>query len=462
MTVGGPVAAASMRAQARSYCNVDGIQMRCDPVWVVNVVLLRGVEVALGVCLGLVLLMLRSVRGRKSGVASDPSSLASLASLMNHEPLLNDIQKINPDSDCATPEHALAQHQFFIEYHKNPQGHLRYGIIGLRSTKVDFERSKLKGNSSSSNAYISNANGGYRYHSVPNPSRSSYPSARITFLHRARNHLLSDILGLLLPLTLFIRILTWYLDNNDDSLNNFFNSNTLWPKLLLVALATLSVLHLSHLERVVRITEPFRRLAVDPNSNQPPRNRPSPPETTLLISRSGTPYSNIINCISLFLSQDLLRRRSGRISFQTLVTITAVLADLNTIAAASVAFNDAQTWRVYQMSSTASITLSAWTVLVYLVFLLWWRRSESVRAVSEDPMGLNVWVGTIGWTMRWLLLGQNIEDVLEAVARAREHADKRQLKQWDLGTEYRGRREMNASGPNICFGKIGSVGANRL
>ena len=461
VTVGGPVAAISMKVQARNYCEVDGIQMRCDPVWVVNVVILRGVEVALGVCLALVLLMLRSVTGRKSGVAADPSSLASLASLMNHGPLLRDIQTLDPCADNATFKRAMARHLFSLNHHKNSQGDALYGIIGERSTKVDFETPELESNSLSSTAYISSTTHQYNYHSIPAPSRASSVAPK-SFLQRARNHLITDTIGLLLPLTLFTLILTWYLDNNDDPLNNFFNSNTLWSKLLLVALATLSALHLSHLERVVRITEPFRRLTTNSDSTQSRRNRPCSGETTLLITRSGTPYSNLLHCMYLLFNQDLLRRGSGRMSFQTLVTVTAVLADLNIIAAAGVAFNDAQTWRVYKMSSIASITLSAWTVLVYLIVMLWWRRCESVRAVSDDGMGVDIGVGTIAGTMRWLLSGQNSREVLEAIANVREEADGRRQKRGDVDTEYRGMREMDPSKRNIWFGKMASVDANGL
>ncbi|KAK5938682.1 hypothetical protein PMZ80_008873 [Knufia obscura] len=458
--IGAPLAAASMTVKSRDICIIDGKERRCDPTWVVNVPLLRGLEGVLVTCLILVFLVLWSARRSRSGVSSDPSSLASLALLMNHESLLHDIQQVDPDADHSAYEAALEGHRVRLGHHNNNGDRRMYGIISSGGTKLpelDDESTAYGSNTIRSSTH-------YTYQAIHNPATTVQSSsyARTTFVSRARHNFTMDILGLFFPLTLLTLVLTFYLDNNlNDIFNKFLNSNTIGPKLVLVGLASLSSLHLSHLERSVRITEPFRRLAANaPHSNPSSllsffgrakrrantRTTPAPPETTILISRSGTRYSNIPQCLALLARHQL---HGGRMMFQTLLSLTAILSDLNIIAVAGVPYNDAMTWEVYQGSCIASLAITSWIVLMYIVVLFWWRRNEVVQVVGGRSISKGV--GTIGGLMRWLLSGG--PEVIEAIGRVKE--ERNAWKEWKKRYAHEGE-----SGTKVWFGRTGVVGAN--
>jgi len=69
-------------------------------------------------------------------VASNPSSISSLAALLNHEPLLQLLQEIDPDADEAAFSAALEGYLFRLDKHDDPkEGQPRFGIVSTRSAK---------------------------------------------------------------------------------------------------------------------------------------------------------------------------------------------------------------------------------------------------------------------------------------------------------------------------------------
>lgn len=435
--IGTPLASAAMSVKASDICIIDGQERWCAPVWVVNKPMLRSVEASLGACMLLAIFLAILMRRFRSGIPSDPSSFGALALLMNHEQLHRDIQRVPPDTDNNIFEDALEHHQFFLGYQKTAEGTAKYGIIASK-----------EGEASNSNLPSRN---GYNYHAVANPgletivpeivlnpnsdvssqySTHSNSYTRTSILTRARNALVTDMLGLASTTILLALLLTYYLDNNDDAFNTFFNSGTVLPKFLVVGLATIASLQMSHIERVIRITEPFRRLAANTRHTSHVPN-----ETTLLISRSGTPYSNLPQSITLLVSHEL---HGGRMTFQTLIALTAVLSDLNIIAVSGVVFSEAQTLAVYQGSCISSIALTSAIFLMWLVVFFWWRNNKTVKIVRTTKSA-----GTIGGMMRYL--GGGGKDVVDEVSRIAE--------EWDVRNST-GRFEGGDNGLKPCFGRF--------
>ncbi|KAK5097950.1 hypothetical protein LTS08_006705 [Lithohypha guttulata] len=450
-----PLYAASSTIKARSVCTyADGHQQKCDPAWVVDTLLLRVAQAIAGVCLLVVLLMIWFTRRSRSGIASDPSSLASLATLMNDESLLNDIQKIGSEADHSSYAAALERYCFMLDYHSSSEGQQIYGIMGVKSKQDTSDLPELATRAASTTYNSDNVRQRYNYHSIRNPESAAVSSyGHTSFTSRQRKHIAADICGFLLPLTLLALVLTFYLDTSHDALNRFFNSNTLAPKLLLVALATLSSLHLSHLERLIRISEPFRRLAAnDPRlSHGRSTEKPGvPAETTVLITRSGTPYSTLPSNILLTAKHEL---HGGRMMFQTLMSITVILSDLNIIAVAGVPVNDAMTWKSYLLASRLSIALTAWIVLVYLFVLLWWRRTPAVKYMEGRSMSKGV--GTVGGCIRCLCGGENGSDMVDVVVKLKE--EKETWRKWDKSHGGEGGSEGST---RVWFGKTGKIGVN--
>ena len=462
--IGPPLYAASSTIRARSVCSyADGHEQRCDPVWVVNSLLLRVSQAIAGLCLIIILLMVWSIRQNQSGVASDPSSLASLATLMNYEPLLNDLQGIGSDADHSSFEAALDQHRFLLDYHSDSVGQNNYGIIGLKDRDSDHRLPELDSRAASTVHSRNIKRQQYNYSSIQSATAATTSSYnRTSFTSRQRKHLITDLYGLLFPFTLFTLVVTFYFDQSDDVLNRFFNSNTLAPKFLLVTLATLSSLHLSHLERLVRICEPFRRLTS--NERRPHLNSKGrcmglarsssgpivPPETTLLITRSGTPYSTLPFNILLVAKYEF---RGGKMLFQTLLSFTAILSDVNIIAVAGVPLNDAMTWNSYQLSSKVSIAITAWVILAYGLVLGWWRRTAAVRYIGGRNISKDV--GTVGGCMRWLCGGEAGMDVIEALTRVQEG-----MEIWRELSKSNGGEGEIVDWTGVWFGRTGNVGSD--
>ena len=368
-----PLVTISMTVIAGDMCLIDGQERRCDPRWVVNAAFLRSVEGVLGACILSIFVIAILVQRHQSGVSSDPSSLASVANLLNHEQLIRDIQNTDVNATQKSFERAFEQHICWIGYHKTSDGVAKYGIVGSQG---------LEHNDSDLRTFLDR---GRNYQAVENPAQvpTTLSSSSTTIWA-----LFVDVLGLLVPLTLFAIIVAFWFDSRDDVLNKFFNTATIWPKLVLVSLATISALLMSYIERTVRIVEPFRRLAASPRT---------PPETTVLVKRSGTAYSSLLRCLPLIARHEF---RGGRMSFQALVAFATILADLNIIAVAGIAFTEAMVWKQYKISSFVSMALLGYIILIWLVVLLWWRNNATVKAVRISKVA-----ETVGGVMRYFVHG---------------------------------------------------------
>lgn len=105
----------------------------------------------------------------------------------------------------------------------------------------------------------------------------------------------------------------------------------------------------------------------------------------------------------------------GGMTYQTLISITAILSDLNTVAVAGVLYNDSATWEVYQDSCIASFAIPGWNLLTHMNFLFS-RLDDAVQVVGGKSISKGP--GTIGEFVRRLASGES--EAVEAVGRVRE------------------------------------------
>jgi len=135
------------------------------------------------------------------------------------------------------------------------------------------------------------------------------------------------------------------------------------------------------LDREVRITEPYRRLS----------KGFARPETTVLMALNGTCWSEPRGSLyRMFRFQDMW--------FQTLVTMVAVLSDINIIAVASVLYSDGQAVRMFYASSYPALCITGLMMVVVLLTMMWWRRG----IVSKMPRRPD----TIGTVFSYLCASQ--------------------------------------------------------
>ena len=143
--------------------------------------------------------------------------------------------------------------------------------------------------------------------------------------------------------------------------------------------------------------------------------------------------------------------------FQTLMSLPVVVADLNIIAVAGVALNDAMTWNSYQWSSKISMALTTWLVLMYVAVLGWWKRNDAIRYI--EGRSISKGVGTVGGCMRWLCGGEKGLDVVTAVASVKEdkevYGQRNRSRSYGYSSEAGGERDTS-----VWFGRTGVIGAD--
>ncbi|KAL8243705.1 hypothetical protein R6Q59_009963 [Mikania micrantha] len=356
VTVLAILATSSMTVRATAECEISsGKFMRCNPVWVVNSVILRIIEGLLLICVLLILITIAFTRRYETGVAANPSSIAAVASLINQDALTHDFRLVHPSADEVELKAALNYRRCRLEYHENAKGFQRYGICRVMTSGFYSSSQTSLGRGIS----IRNWFGGYSAVSNPTASESSHS----TFSKNIQAAFL-DVLQLLSSAGLFALVTGYRFDFQPDPFNNFFNSGTLQARLIFVAVAAGVDIQWKRLEREVRITEPYRRMA----------KGFARPETTVLLNLSGTCWS------WLFCSLDKAIRFKD-MWFQTLVSTVAVLSDINIIAVASVVWSDAQTIPSRDISSYLSMTITSLMTVTMLITMIWWRRG----VVSKMP-----------------------------------------------------------------------------
>jgi len=341
VSVAPPLASTAMSVRTTDVCQINGVKLRCDPVWIVNLRVIRSVEglLAIGACLVVVLIYMTA---RISlALPANPSSIAAVAAMLNHEPLLRDMLSIDPDADEQTFAACLENHRFWLARHQDPRtGQPRHGLVG---------QADLTG------------------HSEHPPKRLSAKQYLIPLK-------LATVLtygGCLFSLIALLGVfLAYYLDSSFSTFNLFFSSQGILPKLIVVGLAALADVQFKNIERIVRITEPYRRLA----------KQDSRLETTISLPLNGTCWSNLPICI-----YHLLRHSNSHMAWQTAVSMVACLSDFNILVAGGVLFTDSQTRESFLACSYISITITGLMLLILIVTIVWWRRVPVVRQMPRRP-----------------------------------------------------------------------------
>lgn len=354
LTLATPLASAAMTVRARSMCIVDG-WVPCNPGWIINMPMMRSVEALIVICCVLSIMIIVITR-RFYLRCLNPSSIISIACLMNQKDFINEIQKLDCDLNDNEYNCMLSFLPVRLRKHGDASSE-RYGFVldsALNDIKVsakfeDRTRSRIS------------------YSIVPStkPARRMFSSLKIA------PDLIRDIIHLLSSLSLLSLVLAYYLNNRDDIFNAFFNSAKWPPRMLLVGLATLSDVLMKDLERVVRITEPYRRLTLQTS-----------PETTILMPLSGTCWSNLPRCLYYLCSC-----RHSQMGWQTIVSIVAILSEINVIVVAGVPYSESMTHVQYLVCVYAAVGITGSIIMVILIKIFWWLRTIKEMPRRPDTIG---------------------------------------------------------------------------
>jgi Protein of unknown function (DUF3433) len=326
------LASGAMTVKATAYCGKNNTSP-CNLVWILKVPVVRGVQALLSLAAIMVIALVILRRPRRSGVFSNPSSIASMAALFSHRGVLHDIRRLDPNATEDQIAEALSGNHYMMgSFESSPRRH-RYGLMKKTGALTAY-RSQM--------------------------STDVAPSHNIS--SHFWKEVLRDILFLLCILGLFGVVLAYYLDSANDAFNRFFNSGEFAPRFILTLSATVIDNHWKRIEREVRVMTPYRCL----------RKRNAMAGKTILVSMNGTPISSFPLAVS-----------RGDV-FHALVAFTAIMSDILIVAIAGVPFAQAQVWLSFIVSAYVSLGILGLMVLVVLG-TFWWRAGNERMGMPRAP-----------------------------------------------------------------------------
>ena len=287
--------------------------------------ILEGLLTCLSILLIAVWCLLRS---HASGIYSDPSSIASVCSLLHHPETIAELQRLDQGASKENVVRNLSGRRFRLDTYQGTDGIERYGLIA-------------------SGDYADGVDGLYKpiatidLQDKPMSKVLGTPPHLQSFSRRMTRFATEIILPVVTAGTLIL-VVYYYKDSSDDGYNRFMNSQGFGPRFLITSVGIIIHTQWTRLERQHSVFEPFRRLHTGHATS----------ESTILISRS------LFHVTSFFTS---LYRRSF---FVALVAFVAVTAEILIIVLPGVPFSSGEIARAFTVSSYFSMAILALMLVV--------------------------------------------------------------------------------------------------
>lgn len=205
-------------------------QHPCPPRLVVHLIPARVLQALL--CFIATLIVFTMILGwhRPSGVYSDPSSIAVMASLLHHPDVLQDFKRL--DASDKELEQAVNDQTYRLTHYQAEGEGMKYGIVP--TVKVTMRDTGNRG----AYSVVANPEGGVDIRSRHQGLFSRHLFRTVGDISLA--FLLIGILGVTLG---------YYFDSGNDGFNRFFNSNTFGPRFILAFAAGIVVSQWKRLEK---------------------------------------------------------------------------------------------------------------------------------------------------------------------------------------------------------------------
>lgn len=313
----------------------------CAPRWVVNLRFARGVEVLLIGCFSMVLMIIVLNLHRVSGVYTDPSKIATMADVLVHKPFIQELRDIPASATKAEVELDLKDNRYmlgtFIIH-----GREHYGIVKLSTPPQSFEK----------DPYMVRLGRRFDFwwEGVVRSFEEHLPYA-------------SDFVCMLLALALFSIVLAYYLiPGTDDTnpLNNFMgkDKSRFGASFLLSMLAVSMGFLLKHKERAYRLSHPYVVMS----------KGPQPASQCITTGMRSTQYTALPKSIY---SRDITL---------ALLSMAAILSDMNLLLVPGIPWTPSQTAEVYKASTYGCLVILTIVLLVHArVTFKQWRRGHHVE-----------------------------------------------------------------------------------
>lgn len=156
----------------------------------------------------------------KTGIYSDPSSIASIVSLVHHPEILQDFRTVSEEASTKEIMAVLGRKTYKLGEYQRADGVWRYGLVPA----------------------VPVFDGSIRNNSAPTHTKPKYRRWKVL-------DLIADIAFLLCLLALAGLVVAYYYDGRNDAFNRFFNSRSFGPRFVLTGVGTLIALNWKRMER---------------------------------------------------------------------------------------------------------------------------------------------------------------------------------------------------------------------
>lgn len=319
----------------------------CFPRLSVDPEVARVLEGILGFTAIILLFIAKMLYTRSTGVYSDPSTIATVASLLHHPDVVEDFRKFNSEATSEEIKSALSSKRYSLGLYTTEPEIVRYGILPLQ----------LDSMSTSSQSYSQSES----YTAVDNPAVG--PDQRNGW---KLSSLLTDMAFCLFILGLLGVVIAYYIVKGNSGFNNFFNSETFGPRFLMTAAATIMATQWKRIERQCHTLSPYAQL-YQGNAH---------PAHTILLPKSTLPITSII---------PMLRHRYP---FVTFIAFIAFLSEIAVIAIVGIPLHAAQTKIEFQLCSYISIGILGLMTLALVALMFWRRRLPHLPRAPDTLAGV--------------------------------------------------------------------------
>ena len=376
LSVQASIASEAMTVQAGATCDTHNGTKLCDPVWVINYAVVRGLQTTLCIAAVAITILIYLNWNRPSALFSYPCSLASMASLLSNseEQVVEILRNVHPDAKEWAVKKVMKGKSFTFR-----RTHVRADsdILGV-SVQVDEVQSveQLTPPATTSRSL------GDGVDVAGLASGAHIPSSWLDRLPWGKGYI---TIITLLHMALFGVILSFVLSGNDIYAVNligndgkqhltavrwqFLDGTKFGPRFFMTLLVSfLFTPFWEQFELAVRVTVPYRRLQ---QGNKEGRH-------LLTMYLHGVPFTTFFKA---------LRHKNW---YHAFIAFTTVLSYLLLILIAGVPYNYGQIKNVSFYSSLVSVVILGF-MLVAMVSLIFWQMGNPRMQRKPDTL-INTWL----------------------------------------------------------------------
>ena len=319
----------------RSCESTENNTVTCAAALWINISVIRILQALLSftsMMLAVVWFMLRS---GSSDLRSDPSSIATMASLLHHPETINGLCGLDQLASKADTIKSLDAYSYHLGSYEGRDRNERYGLIA--SDKVQVDR-------------LSNASDPLIITKGSRTSASSIPQEPVMKRSKRRKplHIVRDIVLGSTIVAILIIVALYYVASGNSAFNIFMNSNSFGPRFLVTCVGVIIHSQWARLDRECAADEPFRRLY----------RGSATAESTILSSRTLMPISTFIASIY------------QRNFFVAHITFVTLMSEVLIIVLPGVPFSPGEIWQAGMISIYLSMAILGLMLLTFVALML--------------------------------------------------------------------------------------------